>query len=94
MGVTLYNKKYSINLSYKGFARLMQTIADLLNSEFGELYKKMEFIRNRQYKVLMDFDKACDNIIKNLASLADEYEIKEDKITIIKKVKTLVLKEE
>lgn len=40
MGVTLYNKKYSINLSYKGFARLMQTIADLLNSEFGELYKK------------------------------------------------------
>lgn len=49
MGVTLYNKKYSINLSYKGFARLMQTIADLLNSEFGELYKKMEFIRNRQY---------------------------------------------
>lgn len=45
-------------------------------------------------KVLMNFDKACDNIIKNLASLADKYEIKEDEIRIIKKVKTLVLKEE
>lgn len=45
-------------------------------------------------KVLMDFDKACDNIIKSLASLADEYEIKEDEITITNKVKTLVLKEE
>ena len=45
-------------------------------------------------KVLMDFDKACDNIIKSLASLADECEIKEDEITIINKVKTLVLKEE
>lgn len=45
-------------------------------------------------KVLMDFDKACDNIIKSLASLADEYEIKEDEITIINKVKTLMLKEE
>ena len=45
-------------------------------------------------KVLMNFDKACDNIIKNLASLDNKYEIKEDEITIIKKVKTLVLKEE
>lgn len=42
----------------------------------------------------MDFDKACDNIIKSLASFVDEYEIKEDKVTIIKKIKTLVLKEE
>ena len=45
-------------------------------------------------KVLINFDKTCDNIIKSLASLADEYEIKEDKIPITKKVKTLVLKEE
>jgi hypothetical protein len=45
-------------------------------------------------KVLMDFDKACDNIIKGLASLTDKYEIEENEITIIKKVKTLVLKEE
>lgn len=29
-------------------------------------------------KVLMDFDKACDNIIMSLASLADKYEIKEE----------------
>ena len=50
--------------------------------------------RSELAKVLMDFDKACDNIIKGLASLDNKYEIKEDKVTITKKVKTLVLKEE
>lgn len=40
MGVTISNKNHSIDLSYSGFARLRDTIADLLNPEFGDLYKK------------------------------------------------------
>lgn len=69
MGLTLYNKKYSINLSYSGFARLMQTIADLLNPEFGELYTKW---------CLTEIDDITTNeLLRNLyksKKLIDEYD--------------------
>lgn len=40
MSLCIYNKRYDMEIGYKGFERLRCDIADLLHPEFRKLYKK------------------------------------------------------
>ena len=42
MGVTLNSKNYECDFGYNGFNRLRTTIAELVGSDLGEHYKKLD----------------------------------------------------
>ena len=42
MGITIGNRKHSIDLGYGGYARLRNTIAKCLDPELGVLYKELD----------------------------------------------------
>ena len=66
MSLCIYNKRWGMEIGYKGFERLRCDIADLLYPEFGELYKEWishkidDEIGNKQLEKLYDDGKLTD----------------------------------
>lgn len=77
MGVALGNCKSTIDLGYYGFFRLRNKVAELLDKEFGNLYKDIPDIQRQAY-ISDNSEKVWDAYNNKLNEIIDRKHLNDD----------------